>query len=44
MSMPAETLAQFLKDELRVPVLVINKPGASGVLGANEVASATPDL
>jgi putative tricarboxylic transport membrane protein len=39
----ARTLAQFLKDELRVPIAVVNKPGASGVLGANEVASATPD-
>jgi putative tricarboxylic transport membrane protein len=37
------TLAQFLKDELRVPVVVVNKPGASGVLGAKEVASAPPD-
>jgi tripartite-type tricarboxylate transporter receptor subunit TctC len=37
------TLAQFLKDELRVPVVVVNKPGASGVLGAKEVASAAPD-
>ena len=37
------TLAQFLKDELRVSVAVINKPGASGVLGAQEVASAAPD-
>jgi len=25
------------------PVLVVNKPGASGVIGAKEVASATPD-
>ncbi len=39
----ARTLAQFLKDELKVPVAVINKPGASGVLGAREVASANPD-
>ena len=39
----ARTLAQFLKDELRVAVAVVNKPGASGVLGANEVANAQPD-
>jgi tripartite-type tricarboxylate transporter receptor subunit TctC len=39
----ARTLAQFLKDELKVPVAVINKPGASGVLGAKELASAAPD-
>jgi tripartite-type tricarboxylate transporter receptor subunit TctC len=37
------TLAQFLKAELGQPVVVINKPGASGVLGAKEVASAAPD-
>jgi tripartite-type tricarboxylate transporter receptor subunit TctC len=37
------TLAQFLKDELKVPINVINKPGASGVLGAKELASAAPD-
>lgn len=39
----ARTLAQFLKDELKVTVAVINKPGASGVLGAKELANATPD-
>jgi putative tricarboxylic transport membrane protein len=37
------TLAQFLKAELGQPVVVINKPGASGVLGAKEVANASPD-
>jgi putative tricarboxylic transport membrane protein len=37
------TLAQFLKEELRAAVVVVNKPGASGVLGAKEVASAAPD-
>jgi putative tricarboxylic transport membrane protein len=39
----ARTLAQFLKEEIKVPVVVVNRPGASGVLGANEVASAPPD-
>ena len=39
----ARALTQYLKDELKVPLAVINKPGASGVLGANEVASAPPD-
>jgi putative tricarboxylic transport membrane protein len=39
----ARTLAQLLKDELHVPVVVVNRPGASGVLGANDVAAAAPD-
>lgn len=39
----ARVVAQFLKDELGQPVVVLNKPGASGVLGAKEVARATPD-
>ena len=34
----AGPLAQYLKAELGQPVVVINKPGASGVLGAKEVA------
>ena len=36
-------LAQFLKAELGEPVVVVNKPGASGVIGAKEVAAAAPD-
>lgn len=36
-------VAQFLKAELAQPVVVVNKPGASGVLGAKEVAAAAPD-
>jgi tripartite-type tricarboxylate transporter receptor subunit TctC len=39
----ARVVAQFLKEELGQPVVVLNKPGASGVLGAKEVARATPD-
>lgn len=39
----ARAVADFLKDEVRQPVVVVNKAGASGVLGAKEVASAAPD-
>jgi tripartite-type tricarboxylate transporter receptor subunit TctC len=39
----ARAIAQFLKTELGQPVVVVNKPGASGVIGAKEVAGATPD-
>lgn len=39
----ARTVAQFLKSELGQPVVIVNKPGASGVLGAKEVAGAAPD-
>jgi tripartite-type tricarboxylate transporter receptor subunit TctC len=39
----ARAVAQFLKDELAQTVVVVNKPGASGVLGAKEVANAAPD-
>jgi len=39
----ARAVAQFLKEELGQAVVVVNKPGASGVLGAKEVASAAPD-
>jgi putative tricarboxylic transport membrane protein len=36
-------VAQYLKAELGQPVVVVNRPGAGGVLGAKEVASASPD-
>ena len=39
----ARVVAQSLKAELGQPVVVINRPGASGVLGAKEVAGANPD-
>jgi putative tricarboxylic transport membrane protein len=39
----ARAVALYLKAELGQLVLVVNKPGASGVLGAKEVASAPPD-
>src|SRR6185295_8810087 len=39
----ARAVGQFLKDELRQPVVIVNKPGASGVLGAREVSAAAPD-
>src|SRR5688572_27396348 len=39
----ARAVGQHLKDELGQPVLIVNKAGASGVLGAKEVASAAPD-
>ena len=39
----ARAVGQFLNDELGQPVVIVNKPGASGVLGAKEVAAAAPD-
>lgn len=39
----ARVVAQFLKAELGQPVVIVNKAGASGVLGAKEVAKASPD-
>src|SRR5258708_6747442 len=36
-------IAQHLQTALGKPVAVVNKPGASSVLGANEVAEAKPD-
>ena len=39
----ARLTARFLAEKLGVPVVVVNKPGASGVLGAKEVTNARPD-
>jgi len=39
----ARAVAQYLSRELGKPFVVVNKPGASGVLGAKEVAEAPPD-
>jgi tripartite-type tricarboxylate transporter receptor subunit TctC len=36
-------VAQHLQTALGKPIAVVNKPGASSVLGANEVAEAKPD-
>ena len=39
----ARVVAQYLPKYLGQPVVVVNKPGAGGVLGAKEVAAANPD-
>ena len=39
----ARLTARFLSEKLGVPVAVVNKPGASGVLGAKEVTNAIAD-
>jgi tripartite-type tricarboxylate transporter receptor subunit TctC len=36
-------LAEWLKNKLGQPVLVINKPGGSGMLGASTLAKSSPD-
>jgi tripartite-type tricarboxylate transporter receptor subunit TctC len=36
-------IAQYLQNAIGKPVAVVNKPGASSVLGSNEVAEAKPD-
>src|SRR5262245_37203128 len=39
----ARVLADGLRNELGQPVLVDNKPGASGLIGMRQAASAAPD-
>ena len=39
----ARLAAEHLKNKLGQPVIVINKPGANGAIGAQEVARANPD-
>ena len=39
----ARVVAQYLAKHLGQPVVVVNKAGAGGVLGAKEVAAAAPD-
>lgn len=41
--MMARLIAKKMNDELGVPVVVENKPGASTLIGAQEVARAAPD-
>jgi tripartite-type tricarboxylate transporter receptor subunit TctC len=39
----ARMVAQKMQDNWQQPVVVENKPGAGGTIGANQVAKATPD-
>src|SRR5262245_35627501 len=39
----ARAIAQTLQDRLGQSVVVLNKPGASGTIGATQVARASPD-
>ena len=39
----ARTVARFLEPEIGGPVVVVNRPGASGEIGLTEVATAEPD-
>jgi tripartite-type tricarboxylate transporter receptor subunit TctC len=41
--MVARLAAEHLRNKLGQPVVVINKPGANGAIGAQEVARANPD-
>ena len=41
--LPVRVLAQIMQKNLKVPVVVENKTGASGVIGANYVRHAEPD-
>ena len=40
---PARAIAQAARSPLGQEVLVVNKPGASGLIGVNEVVAANPD-
>jgi len=39
----ARAIAEAMKDDLRQPIVIVNKPGASGVLGAKEVSGSAAD-
>lgn len=39
----ARAIAASMGEALPVPVVIVNRPGASGIVGATSVASATPD-
>lgn len=39
----ARIVAQAMGDELKAPITVENKPGANGILGAEQVKAAAPD-
>lgn len=39
----ARTTAAIAKDIMKVPLVIVNKPGSSGIAGAKMVASAKPD-
>jgi tripartite-type tricarboxylate transporter receptor subunit TctC len=41
--MHIRTIAPYLEKELGVPIVVVNKAGASGILACTEVAKAVPD-
>ncbi len=39
----ARLVAHDLSEQLKVPVIVVNRPGANGMIGVESVAKAPPD-